>query len=186
MAFRGAPLTLRCYGALAEAIKPLVSRARHILSHLFATPLLSHARARPRVSPQAGAVAWTKGGVHARHEALVHAPAPRPRCEYLLWVHGASVGETLSSLPIVRALLERDAHAAALITSSTETALARLALERLGPRVVLQRRPVDCSSTLIRFLQHWRPSGLLLIESELWPCLLLQVCRLRRAATPEL
>ena len=61
-----------------------------------------------------------------------------------------------------------------LITASTETAISRLGLEKLGPRVVLQRRPVDCSSTLQRFLHHWRPSALLLIESELWPCLLMQ------------
>lgn len=146
------PLALRGYGVVAEALKPLLAT-----------------------------IALAKGGTSAWHGVLVRAPPPRPRCDYLLWVHGASVGETMSALPIVRAVLERDHLSAVLITASTETALSRLALERLGPRVVLQLRPVDCTSTMRRFLSHWQPSGLLLIESELWPNLLLQS---QRAGVP--
>lgn len=127
----------------------------------------------PRDCLQLGLAAWLKGGSVGWQQAVVCEPPPRPECEYLLWVHGASVGETMSSLPVVRALLKRDAASSVLITASTQTALERLALEELGPRVVLQSRPVDSPSVVRRFLMHWRPSSLLIVESELWPSLLM-------------
>ena len=84
----------------------------------------------------------------------------RPEASYLLWVHGASVGESLSALPLVRALLASDPSSAVLMTASTATAIARLELEQLGPRVVLQPRPVESCLGLRRFLGHWRPHAL--------------------------
>ena len=101
----------------------------------------------------------------------------RPEASYLLWVHGASVGESLSALPLVRALLASDPSSAVLMTASTATAIARLELEQLGPRVVLQPRPVESCLGLRRFLGHWRPHGLLLVESELWPAMLAEASR---------
>lgn len=126
---------------------------------------------------QLGLITWSRGGISAYKGAVVECPPPRPSCSYMLWIHGASVGETMASLPIVRCLLEKNPHSAVLVTASKGTALERLSLEKLGPRVLLQHRPLDCSSMTSRFLQHWRPSALILIESELWPCLLLQTHR---------
>ena len=114
-------------------------------------------------------------------QVLGLAPAPRPPSDYLLWVHGASVGETLSSLPLVRAVLAREPAASVLITATTATALSRLSLERLGPRVVLQHGPADSASVVRRFLRHWRPDALVLVESELWPTLLMET---REARVP--
>ena len=54
-------------------------------------------------------------------------------------------------------------------------------MEGLGPRVLLRHRPHDGGSAVRRFLAHWRPSGLLLVESELWPNLIVQT---RRAGVP--
>ncbi|KAL1527408.1 hypothetical protein AB1Y20_016076 [Prymnesium parvum] len=148
------PLGLQCYSLAAQALQPLL-----------------------------GVVAWRRGGSAGWKEAMVRSPPPRPSCSYLLWVHGASVGETMSSLPIVRAVLQRDVASAVLITTSTETAVQRLGLERLGPRVIVQRRPIDCPRVVGRFLAHWRPSALVLLESELWPCLLLHA---KRRGVPQL
>lgn len=80
----------------------------------------------------------------------------------------------MSSLPLVRTLLASEPSAAVLVTSSTATALTRLSMERLGPRVLLQHRPPDSGSGMRAFLRRWRPSALVLIESELWPNLLMQ------------
>lgn len=131
------------------------------VSELFATPLMA-------------AAALFKAGPAAARQTLALGAAARPECSYLLWVHGASVGETVSALPLVRMLLARDAKSAVLMTASTATALTRLSMEHLGPRVLLQHRPADGSVTMRRFLRRWRPDGLLVVESELWPSLLLQ------------
>lgn len=114
-------------------------------------------------------------------QVLALAEPPRLPASYLLWVHGASIGETCSLLPLVRALLASDRGAAVLMTASTPGALARLAMEDLGPRVALRHRPHDCSSSIKPFLRHWRPHGLILAESELWPSLLTET---RRAGVP--
>ena len=108
------------------------------------------------------------GRVNARH-ALAASTTPRPTCSFLLWVHGASVGETVSAVPLVRRLLAWDKDAAVLVTAGTAAALSRLSMEQFGERVLLQHRPVDGPSTVQRFLQHWQPDALVLIESELWP-----------------
>jgi 3-deoxy-D-manno-octulosonic-acid transferase len=97
----------------------------------------------------------------------------------VLWVHAASVGESLSALPLIRALLHTDASSHVLLTTSTETALRRLAMERLGPRVAIRSRPVDAPSVMRRMLRVWRPSALLLVESELWPAMLREAAAAR-------
>eukprot|EP00965_Chrysotila_dentata_P242798 6205059-Pleurochrysis_carterae.AAC.1 len=88
----------------------------------------------------------------------------RPDTRFLLWLHGASVGETLSLLPIARALL-RHRHTHVLITSGTVTALKRVQMEPLGDRVTLQIRPADSVSVAQRFLGHWRPDAIIFAES---------------------
>jgi 3-deoxy-D-manno-octulosonic-acid transferase len=135
------------------------------------------------VSPLAAALAYRRGGLTAvRHTLAMCAPGPggtatscRPAsCSYMLWVHGASIGETVTALPIVRKLLATDDRAMAVITSNTATALARLSLEELGPRVALRHQPADARSVVRRFLRCWEPDSLVLVESELWPNTLLQ------------
>ena len=119
--------------------------------------------------------AWRRGGPLAAWHTLSLGHAPRPPDEsYVLWVHGASMGETLSALPVVRRLLQRSPDAHVVITASTPKALTRLEMEELGARVHLQHKPADAPSTVRRFLRHWRPDGLVLIESELWPNLLVE------------
>jgi 3-deoxy-D-manno-octulosonic-acid transferase len=126
-------------------------------------------------APIFGVAAYSRSGAAAARQVLGWSTERRPTsADYLLWVHGASIGETRSTLPLVRALLARDPGAHVLITASTPTALTSLAMEGLGPRVLLQQRPADVSSVLRRFLEQWRPNALLLVESELWPNLLVR------------
>jgi len=102
-------------------------------------------------------------------ERLGHAGRARPGGQ-LIWIHGASVGETLAILPLIDALLE-EADRSVLVTSGTVTS-AKLMAERLPPRALHQFAPVDAPSVTARFLDHWRPDAALFVDSEIWPNIL--------------
>ncbi len=90
----------------------------------------------------------------------------------LVWLHGVSVGETQSLLPLVAALRSRHPDLQLLVTSGTVTAAALLKT-RLPNGVTHQFAPVDAPGAVRRFLDHWRPSLAVFVESELWPNLIL-------------
>ncbi|MBL8772122.1 MAG: 3-deoxy-D-manno-octulosonic acid transferase [Phenylobacterium sp.] len=104
-------------------------------------------------------------------ERLGRPTVPRPDGP-LVWLHGVSVGETTSLLPLIAALRARRPELALLVTSGTATAAALLA-RRLPAEVIHQFAPVDAPGAVRRFLGHWRPDAGVLVESELWPNLIL-------------
>jgi 3-deoxy-D-manno-octulosonic-acid transferase len=103
-------------------------------------------------------------------ERLGHASAPRPE-QPLVWLHGASVGECVSLLPLI-AGLKREASRFALLLTSGTRASAEVMAERLPAGVVHQYAPVDTPGAVSRFLDHWRPAVGVFAESELWPNLI--------------
>lgn len=113
-------------------------------------------------------------------ERLGRASCARPDGE-VVWLHGASVGETLSLLPMVEALARARPDLRLLVTSGTVTA-AQLMAKRLPASVLHQFVPVDAPGAVGRFLKHWKPCVAIFVESELWPNLLLKArkagCRL--------
>jgi len=101
--------------------------------------------------------------------------AERPTGD-LVWLHGVSVGESLSLLPVVERFARARPDLTVLVTSSTVTS-ARILAERLPAGVIHQYAPVDAPGVVARFLDHWRPSLAVFVESELWPNLLLEAHR---------
>ncbi len=101
--------------------------------------------------------------------------AERPAGD-LIWMHGASVGETLSLLPLIERFGKMRPDLTVLVTSGTVTS-AQILSERLPAGVIHQYAPVDGPGVVARFLDHWRPSVAILVESELWPNLLLEADR---------
>lgn len=89
----------------------------------------------------------------------------------LVWLHGVSVGESLSLLPLIETLRARRPDLNILVTSGTVTSAEVLA-KRLPEGVIHQFAPVDAPGAAARFLDHWRPGAALLVESELWPNLI--------------
>ena len=104
-------------------------------------------------------------------ERLGHPSRPRPDGT-LVWLHGASVGESLSLLPLIEALAAQRPDLTLLVTSGTVTS-AELLARRLPASAIHQYVPVDAPKVAERFLDHWRPSLAVFVESELWPNLLL-------------
>ncbi|MFC4442835.1 3-deoxy-D-manno-octulosonic acid transferase [Caulobacter henricii] len=105
-------------------------------------------------------------------ERLARSSLPRPPGT-LVWLHGASVGESLSILPLVERLRAERPDATVLVSSGTVTS-AELLARRLPPRVIHQYVPVDTPGGARRFIGHWRPDLAVFVESELWPNLLLE------------
>jgi 3-deoxy-D-manno-octulosonic-acid transferase len=91
----------------------------------------------------------------------------------LLWLHAASIGESRSLLPLIEALLAERAALQVLVTTGTVTSAALLR-EQLPPRARHQFAPVDRPQAWRAFFEHWRPQLGLLVESELWPNLILE------------
>jgi len=97
---------------------------------------------------------------------------PRPEGQ-LIWMHGASVGETTMMLPLIDRLLAADPARRVLVTSGTVTS-AELMAKRLPDRAFHQYIPFDAPHYVNRFLAHWRPDLAIWAESEIWPNLVLQ------------
>jgi len=92
---------------------------------------------------------------------------PRP-AGALVWLHAASVGESMAALALIDHLLEHATDRHVLVTTGTVTSAALLA-ERLPERALHQFVPVDRPAWVDRFLDHWRPDLLVIMESEFWP-----------------
>lgn len=90
----------------------------------------------------------------------------------LIWLHGASVGESLSILPLIQALRAGRPDVTLLVTSGTVTS-AMLLKRRLPTGAIHQFVPLDTPGSAGRFLAAWRPDVAALVESELWPNLIL-------------
>jgi len=89
----------------------------------------------------------------------------------LVWLHGASVGELVSVLPLIERIRARGLSM--LVTSGTVTS-SGLAEQRLPRGVVHQFVPLDVPRFARRFLDHWRPDLALFVESDLWPNLMIE------------
>ena len=140
------PATLRAYRAATRAASPLLPA------------LLKY---RLRQGKEEAARLGERRGV---------ASQPRPAGR-LVWMHGASVGELLAVVPLIERLRARDFSL--LVTTGTVTA-AGIAANRLPPEVIHQYVPLDTPQFAGRFLDHWRPDLGLLVESDLWPNLILE------------
>jgi 3-deoxy-D-manno-octulosonic-acid transferase len=146
-----------------------VSRAPRTL------PLALYAAATGLLEPLAPALlrrraARGKEDAVRLNERLGRPAAPRPEGP-LVWLHGVSVGESLSLLPLIAALRAARPDLNLLVTSGTVTAAEVLA-RRLPPGVIHQFAPIDAPGAAARFLDHWRPGAALFVESELWPNLI--------------
>jgi 3-deoxy-D-manno-octulosonic-acid transferase len=105
------------------------------------------------------------------HERLGLASIPRPAGP-LIWLHGVSVGETVSLLPLIQRLRDKRADLTILVTSGTVTS-AQVLAGRLPAGVLHQYAPVDGPAAVASFLDYWRPEVGVLVESELWANLIL-------------
>src|SRR3982751_4298929 len=139
------PMTLRVYRKLSSAMLPL------------APALISRRLKQGKEDPD-------RVGERRGMSADIRPSGP------LVWIHGASVGEVLAAAALIEKL--RALNLRILLTSGTVTSAAIVA-KRFPPDVIHQYVPYDSPRYVARFLDHWKPSLALFIESDLWPNLIL-------------
>jgi 3-deoxy-D-manno-octulosonic-acid transferase len=145
------PMTLRVYRKLSFAMVPLAPA-------LIKSRLKQGKEDPERVGERRGLSLGTRP----------HGP--------LVWIHGASVGEVLAAAALIERL--RALNLRILLTSGTVTSAAIVA-KRFPPDVIHQYVPYDSPRYVARFLDHWRPSLALFVESDLWPNLILSAASRR-------
>jgi 3-deoxy-D-manno-octulosonic-acid transferase len=123
------------------------------------------------------AVRRRRGKEHAvrLRERTGHPGQARPTGP-LVWIHGASVGELISVLPLIERIAARGIGV--LVTTGTVTS-SGLAEQRLSTGVIHQFVPLDVPRFVRRFLDHWQPDLALFVESDLWPNRIIEASRRR-------
>ena len=86
----------------------------------------------------------------------------------LIWFHGASVGEILSIIPLIKNYEKDKTINQILITSSTLSS-SKVFRKFKFKKTVHQFYPIDHFLFISRFLKHWKPNLAIFIDSEIWP-----------------
>jgi 3-deoxy-D-manno-octulosonic-acid transferase len=104
-------------------------------------------------------------------ERLGTAPITRPDGR-LVWLHGASVGESLVALSVADHLRRQAPNLTFLFTSGTKTS-ADLIATKLSKGDIHRYVPVDTAKATQAFIAGWKPDLAVFVEGEIWPNLLI-------------
>src|SRR6185437_3387568 len=93
----------------------------------------------------------------------------------VVWVHAVSVGEVMAATQLIRELAALRPEWMIAVSTTTATG-QRLAKQRL-PELPVFYLPLDFAFVVRRYLKVLRPKMLVLMESELWPNLILECAK---------
>jgi len=86
----------------------------------------------------------------------------------LIWFHGASVGEVLSIVPIIK-YYEKDKSIKQILITSSTLSSSKVLQGFKFKKTVHQFYPIDYFIFTKKFINYWKPSLAIFIESEIWP-----------------
>jgi 3-deoxy-D-manno-octulosonic-acid transferase len=86
----------------------------------------------------------------------------------LIWFHGASVGELQSVIPIIEKL-EKNKNIQQILVTSNTLSSSKIIKNKKLKKVIHQFFPIDSNFLIKKFLNYWKPSMALFIDSEFWP-----------------
>ena len=92
----------------------------------------------------------------------------------LIWFHGASIGEILSIIPLVEKLENNKEIKKILITSNTLSS-SKILMNLKLKKTIHQFFPIDTNYHTQQFLNYWKPSVAIFIDSEIWPNMLINL-----------
>ncbi len=93
-------------------------------------------------------------------------------------LHAVSVGEAMLALKLIREWLEREPQRKFILATGTATGHAVASAAGI-PNLRVTYSPLDFPSMVRRYLDRFEPAGIVLIEGEVWPHLMLE-CRKRK------
>jgi 3-deoxy-D-manno-octulosonic-acid transferase len=137
------PFTLSLYRGLMRVLAPVMPA------------VLNHRASKGKEDPA------------RRNERLGQPTAQRP-AGHLVWLHGASVGESMVLATLVEELGGVRPDLNFLVTTGTTTS-AHIMASRLPSNARHQYVPIDSHAAVTGFLDHWQPDLAVFAESELWP-----------------
>jgi len=88
----------------------------------------------------------------------------------LIWFHGSSVGEIMSIIPLVHHYENNNLIDQVLITSSTLSS-SNILKKYKFKKTIHQFYPIDFFFISKKFINYWKPSVVIFVESEIWPSL---------------
>ncbi len=103
-------------------------------------------------------------------EKLCFFTKKRPRGK-LIWIHGASVGEFQSIVPLIEKYEKKKNISQILITSNTLSS-SKVISKYKFKKVTHQFFPIDTNQNTKKFLNYWEPSLSMFVDSEIWPNML--------------
>jgi len=86
----------------------------------------------------------------------------------LIWFHGASVGELLSIVPLIKNYEKNKSITQILVTSSTLSS-SNVLQQFKFKKTIHQFYPIDNLFLTNKFLNFWKPSIAIFVDSEIWP-----------------
>ena len=95
-------------------------------------------------------------------------PSKKRTAGYLIWFHCSSVGELLSILPLVKEIEKNKSINQILITTSTLSS-AQIFKNFSFKKTIHQFFPIDSVFFSYKFLNYWKPTIAIFVESEIWP-----------------
>ncbi len=90
-----------------------------------------------------------------------------PSKKKCIWLHGVSVGEIKASQPLVFALEKKFPHCEIIISVTSKA--GKETARQMYPQFAVISFPLDFSWVVSKFLRHFDPALVILMELELWP-----------------
>ena len=109
---------------------------------------------------------------------ISHFNVNRKKDSKLIWFHAASIGELKSIIPIIELLNKNKNKLEFLITTTTLSSgnLAKIELKNIK-NVYHRFIPYDVEFLIKKFLFLWKPDAIFLVDSEVWPNLILNASK---------
>jgi 3-deoxy-D-manno-octulosonic-acid transferase len=85
-----------------------------------------------------------------------------------IWIHAASVGELMSTIPLIKKL-EKNKKIKNILVSTSTISSAKIFKKLRLKKTSHIYFPLDNNFIVKRFIKYWQPEIAIFIDSEIWP-----------------